>query len=108
MLTFIDGVYYPFRAGSLVFNNITDVGVDKGPQGTLFGRDSTEGVVQITTRNPVQSATADIAVGYGNCDTRTLSLYASGGVAPKLAGDIADPRCPVCRTVISNRKRTIN
>jgi iron complex outermembrane receptor protein len=89
VLTFIDGVYYPFQTGSLAFNNVVDVEVDKGPQGTLFGRNSTGGVVQVTTKNPVQSPTADISVGYGNYDTRTLSLYASGGVAPKLAGDIA-------------------
>jgi iron complex outermembrane receptor protein len=89
VLTFVDGVYYPFQTGSLVFNNVLDVEVDKGPQGTLFGRNSTGGVVQITTKNPAQAATADVEVGYGNYDTRTLSLYASGGVAPKVAGDIA-------------------
>src|SRR6185437_16135498 len=51
--TFVDGVYMPFT-GTLLqsFNNIANVEVDKGPQGTLFGRNSTGGVIQITTKTP--------------------------------------------------------
>jgi iron complex outermembrane receptor protein len=89
VLTFIDGVYYPFQAGSVVFNNISSLEVDKGPQGTLFGRNATGGVVQITTKDPSFSPTADVEVGYGNFDTQTGSLYASTGLTDKLAADIA-------------------
>jgi iron complex outermembrane receptor protein len=89
VLTFIDGVYYPFQAGSIVFNNISSLEVDKGPQGTLFGRNATGGVVQITTKDPSFTPTADVDVGYGNFDTQTGSVYASSGLTDKLAADVA-------------------
>ena len=89
VLTFIDGVYYPFQTGSQAFNNVVNVEVDKGPQGTLFGRNSTGGVVQITTRSPQVTPQADVEVGYANYDTQTFNIYATGAVAPRLAADVA-------------------
>ena len=44
---FVDGVYQAYPAAGFVFNNLANVEVDKGPQGTLFGRNSTGGVVQM-------------------------------------------------------------
>ncbi len=89
VLTFVDGIYHPFQTGSLVFGNAVRVEVDKGPQGTLFGRNSTGGVIQVTTADPQFAPAADVSVGYGNYDTRTLRLYATTGVTPRLAGNIA-------------------
>jgi iron complex outermembrane receptor protein len=89
VLTFIDGVYYPFQAGSTVFNNVSSVEVDKGPQGTLFGRNATGGVINITTKDPSFTPTADIEVGYANYETETGSLYAATGLTENLAADVA-------------------
>jgi iron complex outermembrane receptor protein len=89
VITFVDGVYFPFQTGNLLFNNVASIEVDKGPQGTLFGRNATGGVVQITTRDPQYAPTADIEVGYGNFNTTTGSVYGSTGITDKLAADIA-------------------
>jgi iron complex outermembrane receptor protein len=88
--TFVDGVYYSAPTSSVFsFNNIDQVEVLKGPQGTLFGRNATGGVIQIITREPSSTPTLDASIGYGNYGTAEGSLYASTGVAPNLAGDIA-------------------
>lgn len=89
VLVFIDGVYYPYQAGNLPFNNAASVEIDKGPQGTLFGRNATGGVIQITTRDPRFEPTADVEVGYGNYETTTGSVYATGGLTSQLAADLA-------------------
>jgi len=50
---YIDGVYRPRNGVS--FNNLgelSDVEVLKGPQGTLFGKNTVAGVLQITTKRP--------------------------------------------------------
>jgi iron complex outermembrane recepter protein len=89
VLVFIDGVYYPYQAGNLPYNNVASVEVDKGPQGTLFGRNATGGVIQITTRDPKFTPAADAEVGYANFQTVNGSLYATGGLGERLAGDLA-------------------
>ncbi len=53
--TFVDGVYRS-RSGLIAAGNLLDlqrVEVLKGPQGTLFGKNSTAGVVQFVTKKPV-------------------------------------------------------
>ncbi|MEA3107744.1 MAG: iron complex outerrane recepter protein, partial [Gammaproteobacteria bacterium] len=50
---YVDGVYVAAQASSFMnLANIDHVEVDKGPQGTLFGRNTTGGVVQIVTKTP--------------------------------------------------------
>jgi iron complex outermembrane receptor protein len=71
------------------FNNIQQITVLKGPQGTLFGRNATGGLIQIVTRDPRDVASGELAFGYGNHATITGSAYLTGPVAPHLAADIA-------------------
>src|SRR5690606_38604646 len=50
---FVDDVYISSTVdASLNFNNIERIEVLKGPQGTLFGRNTTGGVVHIITKDP--------------------------------------------------------
>ena len=87
---YVDGVYYASSTGALFsFNNVEQISVLKGPQGTLFGRNAVAGLVQVTTRDPSQTATLEANLGYGNYQTLTGSFYASGGLAKNLAADIA-------------------
>lgn len=89
VLTFIDGVYQPFNQGALVFNNVASVEVDKGPQGTLFGRNATGGIVQINTLDPQHEPSMDLKLGYSNYDTITASGYATAGLTDTMATDVA-------------------
>ncbi len=87
---YVDGVYYASAAASLFsFNNVAQVAVLKGPQGTLFGRNAVGGLVQITTVDPTQEVHARGEIGYGNYDTIKGKIYLSGGLAPNVAMDFA-------------------
>ena len=88
VLTFLDGVYMPFGQSSDLVN-ISSVEVLKGPQGTLFGRNATGGVIQITTRPPSEDLGARVEVGYGNYQTVDTSAYLTGGLGKGVAMDAA-------------------
>jgi len=88
--TYVDGVYYAAPFGNLFsFNNIDRVEVLKGPQGTLFGRNATGGVIQIITRRPSHDASAEIYGGYANYDTYEAGGYATAGLTDSVAMDVA-------------------
>ncbi|WP_260928138.1 TonB-dependent receptor [Novosphingobium sp. 9] len=88
--TYIDGVYISSPIGAITgLNDIAQVAVLKGPQGTLFGRNATGGLIQITTRKPSDTPTMSFRVGYGNYDTVTASTYISSGIAHGLAASLA-------------------
>ena len=88
--TYIDGVYLASAPNSLLtLNNVDQIEVLKGPQGTLFGRNSTGGLIQIVTKDPAHDPSGAISVGYANYDDFTSDLYVTSGVTDTLAGDLA-------------------
>lgn len=88
--TYVDGVYIGSAAGTLFsLNDVDQVAVLKGPQGTLFGRNATGGLIQVTTRAPSQTPTGDFSVGYGNYNTLSASGYLSGGLTDTLTASLA-------------------
>jgi iron complex outermembrane receptor protein len=88
--TYVDGVYYPSAAANVMaFNSVAQVAVLKGPQGTLFGRNATGGLLQITTRDPGQTFNGSAQVGYGNRNTYSGNAYLGGPIGSNLAADIA-------------------
>ena len=70
---YIDGVYIG-RAVGAIFDlaDIERIEVLKGPQGTLFGRNSTAGAVSITTSDPSGTLGGKIDGTIGNFDQRRL------------------------------------
>jgi iron complex outermembrane receptor protein len=86
---YVDGEYLPSEATLFNLNNIDRVEVLKGPQGTLFGRNATGGVIQVITKDPSNEPSADLSVGYGNYDTSVVNFYGTTGVAAGLATDLA-------------------
>lgn len=87
--TYVDGVYYMAQTGTIFsFNNIERVEVLKGPQGTLFGRNATGGLINVITRDPVAEPGLEGSIAYGKYDTVNASLYATGGVEA-VAADLA-------------------
>lgn len=88
--TYVDGVYIASATASVLsFNNIDQIAVLKGPQGTLFGRNATGGLIQITTRDPKGSFGGKASATYGNRETIGGNLYVTGGLSEALAGDLA-------------------
>jgi iron complex outermembrane receptor protein len=87
---YVDDVYVDGFAGNILsFNNIDSVEVLKGPQGTLFGRNATGGVINITTKNPTAEPSLDVQAGYGNYQTFETTVYGTTGIGPNLAVNIA-------------------
>ena len=87
---YIDGVYMSSpHAGSLSFNNIERVEVLKGPQGTLFGRNSTGGLINVITRDPGQELEVFGKLGIGDYETYNAQLYVGGGITDTVSADIA-------------------
>lgn len=87
---YVDGVFMPDLSQSVLrFNNIERVEVLKGPQGTLFGRNASGGLVHVITREPGQESVADIRLGYANYNTTSGQLYVAGPLTDSLAADVA-------------------
>lgn len=87
--TYIDGVYIASAPASLLsLAGIERVEVLKGPQGTLFGRNATGGLIQVVTRDPRAGFSGNADVGYGNYNTFTANAYLNGG-SDAVAGDLS-------------------
>lgn len=87
---YVDGVLQISPSSSLFgFNNIERVEVLKGPQGTLFGRNATGGVINVITRSPGMEPGFEVELGVANYDTFEGNVYATTGLGENLAADIA-------------------
>jgi iron complex outermembrane receptor protein len=87
---YVDGVYLVQpSAGLFSFNNVRQIEVAKGPQGTLFGRNTTGGVIQIVTQQPSMTPSFKASVSYGNYNTVSGDAYVTGKIAPNLASSLS-------------------
>lgn len=82
--SYLDGVYVYTTYGSMSLANVDRVEVLRGPQGTLFGRNTTGGVIQAVTRDPLAAPSLDAMISYGNYKTLTGSFYANAHLSSNL------------------------
>jgi iron complex outermembrane recepter protein len=88
--TYLDGLYLPnSAAAAFVFNNIERIEVLKGPQGTLYGRNTTGGLIHVITKDPGSRPALDVSASYGNYDTTQLNFYGSTPITDTIAVNIA-------------------
>ena len=87
---YVDGVYIAAPTAS-VFSlaGIRQIEVLKGPQGTLFGRNATGGVIQIETNDPAPDDAAELQLGIASHATAQTSLYANSGLGQTTAANIS-------------------
>lgn len=87
---YLDGVYYARPAATTFdFVDVEQIEVLRGPQGTLFGKNTTAGALNITTRKPSFSPGATAEVSYGNYGYIQAKGSVTGAITSKFAGKIA-------------------
>lgn len=78
----IDGVYQPRIYGVfLAMHDLEDIEVLRGPQGTLYGRNATGGVINLNSRRPTSMFEASGSLSLGDYDHVGARGYVSGPVA---------------------------
>lgn len=83
---YIDGVYFARPAvATLDFIDVERVEVLRGPQGTLFGKNTTSGAFNITTRKPSFKTGAVFEASYGNKGFIQTKASITGALSKKLA-----------------------
>lgn len=88
---YVDDVYV---GGSGVAALGTLLGLDRvevlrGPQGTLFGRNVTAGVLHYITKDPTDQASGKISLGYGNYDALQGQVFANGALGTGVSANFA-------------------
>src|SRR3546814_3570644 len=77
---YVDGF---FRANTYAYDfqllNVDSIQVLKGPQGTLFGRNTTGGAILVTTADPSPVTSAKVKLGYERFNAPTVQAYATTG-----------------------------
>ena len=87
---FLDGVFIG-RLASINFDmfDLERIEVLKGPQGTLFGRNSIGGAISVVTRKPSQEFDGRVGVTVGNHGTQRYQGFVTGSLGENLAGKIS-------------------
>lgn len=87
---YVDEVAHPYTITTQgAMFDIARLEVLRGPQGTLYGRNTTGGAVNIITNAPTVDPRAGFSAEYGSYDRYKVEGYVSGQIAPGLLGRLA-------------------
>ena len=88
--TVVDGVNAVDPTAALLdFNDVQRIEVLRGPQGILFGKNASSGLLNIVTKNPTKFFEAGGGVTYGSENLLLLNGYVSGPVGEDVAVRVA-------------------
>ena len=87
---YIDGVFFARpAAATLDFLDVERVEVLRGPQGTLFGKNTTAGAINVTSRRPGFTPRTEAELAFGSYEFVQAKGSISGPLTPKLAGRLS-------------------
>ncbi len=87
---YIDGVFFARPAiTTLDFLDVDRVEVLRGPQGTLYGKNTTAGAFNVTTLKPQFENDARVELSTGNLNYAQLKGTVTGGLTDTLAGRLS-------------------
>lgn len=86
---YVDGFYSPNPlATNMQLLNVESIQVLKGPQGTLFGRNTTGGAILVSTKDPSTETSGQVKLSYGRFNEFRGQAYATTGLGENLALDV--------------------
>ena len=86
---YVDGFYVPNPlAGDFQLTKVSSVQVLKGPQGTLFGHNTTGGAILVQSADPSPHTAFEGKVSYGRFNEVKVQGYATTGLSDTVAADI--------------------
>jgi iron complex outermembrane receptor protein len=87
---YVDEVAHPYTITTQgAMFDIARMEVLRGPQGTLYGRNTTGGAVNIITNAPTADLRSGFTAEYGSYDRYKVEGFVSGRIAPGLLGRLA-------------------
>ena len=87
---YVDGVYYARTAATtLDFIDVEQIEVLRGPQGTLFGKNTVAGAFNVTTRKPSFTPEGQAELSYGNYGFIQAKAAISGPLTKHLAARVS-------------------
>jgi len=87
---YVDGVYYARTAATtLDFIDVEQIEVLRGPQGTLFGKNTVAGAFNVTTRKPTFTPEGKAELSYGNFGFIQAKASISGPLAEHWAARVS-------------------
>ncbi|MPS67261.1 MAG: TonB-dependent receptor [Novosphingobium sp.] len=93
--TYVDGIYIPRPStGMTDIQDVERLEVLRGPQGTLFGRNTTGGAINIITKDPTDQREGRFKAEFGSYNNlgvqSTINLPLAEGLAIRVSGAIND------------------
>jgi iron complex outermembrane receptor protein len=87
---YIDGVYIARTSGALLeLLDLERVEILRGPQGTLYGRNSTAGAINFVTEKPSDEFAARVSLGAGNDALFNASATIEGALSDSVSGKLS-------------------
>ncbi len=87
---YIDGVYMARSVGNVLdFLDVNRIEILRGPQGTLFGRNTIGGAVAIYSKRPDQEKRASVQIQVGNDNMFFVTAKANAPITDQLAVNLA-------------------